>query len=687
MPLAQTVNGLVDEISCDDVTSGWATWQNIGSCYWMNDESVKKEGVASQKSYGACPAPSYPGDSWSAKPFVGMNPGNRLRIWHKATDTKHYWTLIMFGDNPYSTPPNWVTLIGAVGQEDWTRRDIEVPDKLWGQNYTQSLRSRCGFTGQYGDPFENWIDHIVIAKSNTLTITGLVPGQKVAMYRTSDNVKIHEGTCAGGQTQITFDMSGDEYPLYVYCKVYATDGVTLIETTANYKVSGGDTWYWTPPYGSLTLASTAFIIIRQAGSGSPKSATITATLKKPNGDPATGKTLYFSTSRGTVNPTSAVTDSGGHASTTLTSDTHGIAIVKCDWPGDSVVPAAVAYANHHVFYTTEVADASKNFQLFIEGVALTFTDGSYALSTETSPQQFRIELPDWDANIVPRGLVSIYRLGFKEFSGVLTRIQRDMSETPHVLLQGVDIKTVLGTRVITLKDYSSKTLAYIISDLLATYPCGLTAGTISDYPSTLTVTFADETLVSSISRLCKLTGWVYRVNADYTLDMKDSFGENKWGITFTQGQNLFMSSITSDYTRICNHVRMRGKDTLVSVKYHAPTMEQLGILEEVAFQKSITAQATLDLQAEAELTRKVGVSTAIKADILDEYAADSWGVDDYVQISADEIELSGPYKVVKVTRMLSNPKFASIDATNKVTVELADYLEDLLRQVKDLNVG
>ena len=250
--------------------------------------------------------------------------------------------------------------------EDWTLLKTDVPDKLYGYNYTQSLRSFFSICYGYGIPFNDWIDHFVISTTRYLTVTGLSPGQKVKVYRASDDVKIVEATCAGGQTQVVMDVDDEDYPEYLYFKVYATDGVTLIETTSNYLMCGGDSWYWVPPYGTLTLESSAFIIVRTGGTGSPTFTTITATLLTQAGAPAPGKTIQFSTGRGTVDPTSNATDANGQVTTTLTSTTHGIAVVKANWLGDVDVPAAVAWATHHVFYNAEVGDTDKKIQFFLE---------------------------------------------------------------------------------------------------------------------------------------------------------------------------------------------------------------------------------------------------------------------------------------------------------------------------------
>ena len=574
-----------------------------------------------------------------------------------------------------------------VGVEDWTLLKADVPNKLWGLNYTQQLNSHFILNYGYGIDFNDWIDHFVVSTTKYLTVTGLTPSQKVEIYRTSDDVKTHEATCAGGQTQVVIDIDTDDYPLYCYLKIYATDSATLIETTPNHRLCGGDSWYWVSPYGTLTVESSAFIFIRSSGTGTPKQANITATLKTQAGAVAPGKTIYFTTGKGAVDPASDVTDANGEAHTVLTSDSHGIAVVKCNWPGDADVPAAVAWATHHIFYNAEVGDDEKRFQFYVEGVAYSFSKGSYSLASGAEPQMFSVQITEWLTTITRRGLVSIYRKGVKEFSGVLTKIDRTLSENPNVTLSGTDSKSLLETRVVTLKDYSAKSLSYILDDLLDSYPCGITLGTVATYPSNLTITFADETLVSSVSRLCDVLGWLYRVNADNTLDVKLSFGSSKPDVSFTEGLSLFVAGNTEDYTGMSNSLRMRGNETLVSTQFDAASVEAIGLVEDVAFQKSITAQATLDIAAVAELARRVGAAVKIAAEILDDYGMGTWTVDDWITLTCDDVDLSGTYKVVRIERDMTDENYGKVDFSNRQAVELGDLFDRLKRELKDLNVS
>ncbi len=681
------MKGLVTELPCDSASAeGWFLQENIGTVTLADDAADKKEGAASQKLSGQSPDPAHPEANWFArvaKLNVSMSNGNRLHIYHKSDDTNHSWKLDIQSPNN-SLFYNLLDPASAV--EGWTLKKLTIPSVLGNYNYAAQFRSTLAFSGAYGSAFRDSIDRLIVSTTRYLTVTGLVPGQKVEFYRASDNTLVATLTVAGGASQVVFDIDAEEYPAYYYLKVYASDGTTLVETTSNQRMSGGDTWYWVSPAGTLTATSTAFIIERQAavGTGTPKQATVTVTLKTGAGAPAPSKTINFSTGLGSVNPASAVTDANGRASTVLTSTVHGIAVVKCSWPGDSAVPAAINWVQHHVFWDAEVADSTKNFQFFVEGVALSFVDGQYILSSENTPQEFRVEVPDWLSTIIPRGLVSIYRLGVKEYGGVLTKIDRVMSESPRVVLSGTDSKALLETRVVTLSDYSGKTLSFILSDLISAYPSGITLGVVGDYPTSLTFTFTDESLVSSISRICNAIGWLYRVNPNLTLDVKTAFGTTKAATIFAQGTRLFLASSGQDYTQLSNSIRMRGATTLASTQFDSSSIETIGILEEVAFEKGISVQATLDLAASAELARKTGATLKILAEILDDYAAGSWGIDDWVTITSDEVNLSGVFKVVKITRHMNNPQYGQLEATNKAQVDLGDLFERLRREIKDL---
>jgi hypothetical protein len=697
MPISRTVSGLLTELACDEYTAPYGgsegeAWQGNGEGVIFQDEdaSDKQEGAASLK-YNAEQAyyPNGTSHGWFTNANVVQHPGARLHIWHKSqpeSGCTTTWALQAYVHLDYPPYIQLSDIITKAGSESWTLKKATLPDNLASEppwNY-HLIRSYYAYSGNYDKKTYEWIDHLVVSTTQYLTVTGLTPGQKVKIYRSTDNTLLDTQTCAGGATQVVFDIDAQDYPIYFYFKVYATDGSTLIETTPNYRMCGGDTWDWVAPAGTLDVSSTAFIIYRSAAVATPKSATVTATLKTPAGAPYPGATTYFTTGRGSVSPTSAVTNGSGQASTTLTSDTHGIAVVKANWPGDASVPAAVGFRTHHVFYEGEDGDVNKKFQLYVEGVELSYSSGTYVLSNSTDPQEWSAQIPEWDDMIIERGLVGIYRKGIKEYSGVLLTIGRPMNDNPRIVIGGIDSKALLSDRVITLKDYSTKTLAYIAADLLASYVCGITLGARGDYPTSFSITFADEYLVDGIAHLCDVLGWLYRINADRTLDIKPSFGATK-AVTFEQGVNFFQGNNDKNLTQVCNSLRMRGNETLESTQTNSSSIDAIGFVEGIAFEKSITVQATLDMAAVAELDRRVNGAVQIAGAVLDDYDVGSWGVDDWITLTASENDLSGTYKVVRITRDMKDPNYAQIELQNPAAVRLADIVARIKRQLKDLS--
>jgi hypothetical protein len=121
------------------------------------------------------------------------------------------------------------------------------------------------YTFWAGQRDEYW-QHLVICSSVNLTVAGLAAGQKVELYRASDNYLIGSAIASGSSVAISMDS--ENFPLNCYLKVYATDAATLIETTSTYEMCGGDTWGWTPP--AVTYANVLDTSDKHSGSGSDK---------------------------------------------------------------------------------------------------------------------------------------------------------------------------------------------------------------------------------------------------------------------------------------------------------------------------------------------------------------------------------------------------------------------------------
>ena len=691
MPLSRTIEGLLAELKCDNLTTdGWAFSDDIiPGATWSNDTGTKKEGTAALKIFAYCPA-SHNRNSYAVSPNFAMVEGARIHLWRK-----HFFEFLGLGGYTswylqIAAPGKTTTVIGPITSDpdyDWAFSKVDLPaGALNGYTYAAiQLYVFEHYDGGFVSYEQHWVDHIVVSRSKYVKVTGLVSGNKVELYRNSDNALLGSATCGVGGTYISIDIDVEEYPEYCYFKIYATDSITLLETTSAYLISGGDEWYWTSPAGTMKMASDVLIFNRTAAVGTPKSAAVTATLLNAGGAPVPGKDVYFDASRGTCTPTSDITDANGEAHTVLTSATHGVAVVHANWPGDGDLPAQAGWLTLHCFYETEAPNATKRFQFFLEGIEYPLASGSYSLLSESAPEEFEVEIPAWSSTITRRGLVGFYRLGVKEYSGIMSKPVRSISGNPQVVLGGTDASALLETRVVTTKSYVTKTVAYIVNDLLTSFPCGITVGTIDDYSATLTIDFADETLVSSISRLLNLIGWDYEITSSYTLNAKETLGTELPGIAFTEGVDLFDVKWAEDSTVLANSIRMRGAQSLVSTKYDPASVGSMGLIEAPAFEKSLGTQALLDIAAEAELARFVGAPETIRGTVKDKYAVGSWGAGDWITLTSPTLELADTYRVVKVTRRLPDPYYAEVELGSKALIEMADITDRLRRELKDLN--
>jgi len=693
MPLTRTTQGLIcfDEL---DSSTGW-TFRNYDGGSFTLDTSIKKSGSASFQDRVLAYSSGWKRCMMCKNLDLASTSGRRVHVWHRVYKYKaSSWSAIPF--RIAVSESNWYTAQwncdGASGSggglppvfEDWHEDTGTIPDSITGIQY-------CGVAwvqGLYeGDPpvtdVTCWADHLVICLNDNVTITSLIPGQKVELYRASDNVKIGEATCQPGETSVSISINGQLFPLQLYAKIYGTDGVTLIETTLAYEMCGGDVWEWYSGTGPLTVVSDVFVIYRQAAAGTPKTANITATLKTNGGAPYPGKTVYFSTTLGTVNPTSDGTDSNGQAHTQLTGTTHGVAVVRAEWLGDSNAVAATAHCMVHIFYEAEAGDSGKDFQFYCEGIEYFYCTGRYTFNEEGETDSFEVEIPEWLGTITKNGLVSIYRRGVKEFAGVLKHHNRSLAST-RVVLSGSDVSILLDTRVVELKMYETKTADYMINDLLTTYQSGITPGSLAAYPNTLYVTIDTESLLKAITRIVDQVGWLFRVNHDRTLDFADNFTGGATAAVFIEDDNIFDIDRDEDYFAVKNWIRMKG-DGITSMKQDSVKIQQQSLLQGPAYQKKISDQATLDIACQAELDLKKEVAETIALLVLDDYPVGTYGCEDQVTVESPTVGLSGYYTVKSIERDMTDADFACLELSNR-SIEYWELDEAYRRMTKDVSV-
>jgi hypothetical protein len=359
-------------------------------------------------------------------------------------------------------------------------------------------------------------------------------------------------------------------------------------------------------------------------------------------------------------------------------------VVKANWLGDANVPACSAYITVHVFYEAEAPDTSKSYQLYIEGIEYAYNSGRYTQNELGAANDFEAEIPEWLSTITINGYVNIYRKGVKEFHGILRMPNRSLSDSPRVTLKGPDVSTLLNDRVVDTKIYSGKTPQYILNDLLTSFPCGITAGSLGANASSLTVTIETESLQKAIPRICDLVNWHYRINLDRTLDFAESFSGGVAPVSFTEGADILLLDRQTSYSAVANSIRMRG-DGITSTKSDGTKIQQQGLHQVPVFNKSISNQATLDAACQAYLDMKKVEEEIIQLDAVDAYDPGTFGPEDYVTVTAPTVGISGTYQIRKIERDMTDPSLAKLDLSNR-TKSYWELDEEYRRMTKDVSV-
>jgi len=151
----------------------------------------------------------------------------------------------------------------------WTKYDGTLPADCVGN---QSIRiNYCELNIiATGANITGWVDHLVICQSDLVTFTGLIPGQKVELCRTSDDGLIGSDTVGAGETQAVVDVSAETFPEPMYLKVYASNGSTLVEIVRALTICGGDEYAWFFTGTNLKTSADPWVIYRQDAAGFPK---------------------------------------------------------------------------------------------------------------------------------------------------------------------------------------------------------------------------------------------------------------------------------------------------------------------------------------------------------------------------------------------------------------------------------
>jgi len=534
-----------------------------------------------------------------------------------------------------------------------------------------------------------WDDLIILLDKN-LTITSLLGGQKVDLYDSGGALR-KTVTCPQTGFDVTMDVSDlvkTAYGFSGYFKVYDTDGTSLLYTSSTATVWGGDVYKWIPNQSKCEIA-TDYTLIYRSGSGlSPTTAVVTVTLTdKDTGDKLSGKQIDWSAVLGSVNPASGNTDSNGQASTTFTAGTSaGLGGVRASFAGDATYGPSSALQQIDIYYGQVTIDSTKDFQVWVEGQELVYSEGDYKISADFRPQSFRVVSPSFTASTGFWWAVEIYRKGTKEFQGRILTRKRQTGTNPILTITGVSNLIMLQRRVANRTYQDDPKL--IIEDLLSRYPCGITAGTISQYGSVIKLEATYENLYDALVQIKRITGWLFRLNANNTLDFAPSFGSTK-NITVKTGLNETAATHEEDASQMDSGVFVVGDApgaALVSHVEDATAQLNYGVIEEAFLEKGISEQGTLDLRAQEILNERKNVRESIGVDWADTLPPGSYAPFDSLTVEDADAGLSGTYQVSTITRRLVDANMATLQLVNRITT-LADAMQALRKDVKDLGVA
>jgi hypothetical protein len=540
-----------------------------------------------------------------------------------------------------------------------------------------------------------FVSNLLIYSSDILTVTGLATGQEVTLYNATTQAIIGYAVCAPGATSVGISLANETtIPEQIYAVITAADGETIIETTPAYLMCGGDVWNWTPLQTLGIVVDNFQIYQKNAPSGAqPTIAVITATLNQltPGNPPYAGKTINFSTSLGTLSVATAVTGANGQAVVSLTSTRPGLAVVQATWTGDATVGAASGFVNVHVFYDVEDPDETAPFQLYVQGYLYPYVGGTagtshYGVNYQQKIETFAIDIKQYYPTLTPRGIVRIYRYGVLEYAGILTGIKRTIGTTYEITLSGSDASVLLDTRVIQEALYTNQSPEYIINDLLNNYQCGISPGQLGVSNILLpSVLLTDVSLRAAVQQICGLIGWTYRVNPDLSLDFASEFGGGTASVEFDEGDRVGDSTSQLDYSTVANRIILVGSG-IVSVQSDSDSINSIGLIEQVQFQKTITDQGTLGAACAAMLADSENTELIAQITVRDNYPPGTFNAQDSITVNIPDLDLAGLYTVVRIQRDLTDPTTATIDLDRRLP-ELWELDETSARMLNDLSAG
>ncbi len=370
-----------------------------------------------------------------------------------------------------------------------------------------------------GNTQYHWFDDIIVCRSGSIKVTNLSTGYKAKLFDASD-VLIAEATESGGTA--TLDVSTKPYPITGRFKIYDAGNSLLYTSELSSDIFGGDEYLYGESY-SITVETDNYIINRQ-GASSPTSASITFTLRDEDGDPASGKTINFSTSHGNLSANSGITGSDGKVSVTLSAPTTGIAVVTGEWPGTATYPHVLTTIEISIHLDADNPDSAKEYDVWIQGRKI-WDCAVIRVSSNPSEDIAQLEIPYIDTDVKGLYDFAVYRYGTKLFFGRIEVLGKAVAPTPTMKLQGRSMVQAMMRTHIESALFTNATLKSIIEQIheqfLAPFKQVL-LGTVSSHLENISVTLSetDQTAYDLLSKVAALGAATVSVDADRKMHVR-----------------------------------------------------------------------------------------------------------------------------------------------------------------------
>jgi hypothetical protein len=466
--LARQVQGKIYYSKFDDL-AGWT--QEIYGTLWAPSSFLTGVFYSSPYSAAACTG-NADGSGW---PIAGSYVRRYRTITIPAGITtvrmqvRHSWTQTYLGEAPYEELKKQILL----GSQTFLYCNMIVDTELiWyfqNANVTttpgaQVLKFGIYVDSQITDP--GWLeyqrglfDELVVARSANILVKSLATGWKAKLYDASD-LLIAEATESGGTA--TLAVPTQSYPITGRFKIYNAGDVLQYTGEISTDIFGGDEWLYTSGIYPLTVA-TDYYLINRTGMGAPTQAQLTFQLQDNLGAPVVGATISFTTTHGSVSPSSDTTDANGNAETTVSADTVGVAFVKGVYAGDPALGIS------RVFNVIEIRVIGQpptpiilvDYDVWIQGNHIPKLLDVRLNATPTE-EIAEVEIPDINPDIQGYHDLTIYQNGVQVFYGKIEVIKKVLKPEPTTTVSGRNLLSHLMGIYIESETFTNQSLLSII---------------------------------------------------------------------------------------------------------------------------------------------------------------------------------------------------------------------------------